>query len=222
MYRSRFEKELDDLHSDLIKLGGMVGQAIDRSLNALIKQKCEIAEAVIAGDKEIGRLAYAVESAALKILLRQQPVASDLRVISTALKIVTDMERIGVQAREISSIVLHLCGEEYKTQLIDIPKMAETTKKMVNSCIDSFVNLDTDLAKKVAETDNEVDKLFAKVKDDMINLIREQPEYADQAIYLMMVAKYLEKIGDHAENIAEWVIFCKTGERIPKEAVWKT
>lgn len=213
MYRSRFEKELDELNSDLIKLGGLIGQAITRSIEALVTQDKDLAGVVIAGDKEINSLARHIESEALKILLRQQPVANDLRVISTALKMVTDMERIGDQSEDICSIVLHLCDEEYQTKLIIIPLMAENVKQMVNSCIDSFIKLDIILAKKVIEMDEQVDIQFAKVRQNMIELIRQQPEYADQAIYLMMVAKYLEKIGDHAENIAEWVIFCKTGER---------
>ena len=207
MYRTRFEKELDGMNSDLIRLGGLIEQAIIKSIDALIKQDKNLAEAVIEGDKEIDRLTTVIESEALNILLRQQPVASDLRVISTALKIVTDMERIGKQSGDICSIVLHLCDEEYQTKLINIPLMGEKAKKMVNLCINSFVRLDTELAKQVIDMDNEIDVLFAKVKENMIKLIRNQPEYADQAIYLMMVAKYLEKIADHAENIAQWVIF---------------
>jgi phosphate transport system protein len=213
MYRSRFDKELDEMKSNLVLFGGLVEQAINRSIDALIHQDKALAESVIGDDEEIGRLTGLIESEALKILLRQQPVASDLRIISTALKIVTDMERIGKQSGDICSIVLHLCDEEYQTKLISIPLMAEKAKLMVNWCIDSFVKLDIALAKKVIETDDEIDILFAKVKDNMIKLIQKQPEYADQAIYLMMVAKYFEKIGDHAQNIAEWVIFCKTGER---------
>jgi len=213
MYRSRFEKDLAELNANLIRLGGLVEQAIYQSIDALIKQDKSLAGAVTASENEISRLTALIEGEAMKILLRQQPLAGDLRVISTALKMVTDMERIGSQAADISSIVLHLCDEEYQTKLVAIPQMADKTKQMVRFCIDSFVRLDIDLAKKVIETDEEVDALFINVKDNMIKLIREQPEYADQAIYLMMVAKYLEKIGDHAENIAEWVIFCKTGER---------
>ena len=213
MIRNRFDKDIEELNSNLLKLGVLIEQAIADSVDALIKQDRHLAESVVAGDKEINRLTRLVESESLKILLRQQPLAGDLRLISTALKMVTDMERIGDQAQDISSIVLHLCEEEYRTKLVVIPLMAVNVRQMVKFCIDSFIRKDTDLAKKVIGMDDEVDAQFVKVKDNMIKLIREQPDYADQAIYLMMVAKYLEKIGDHAENIAEWVIFCKTGER---------
>ncbi len=213
VYRSRFEKDLSDLNTLLIKLGSSVEQAIDSAIEALMRQDRELSETVIQNDKEVNNMARQVESAALKILLRQQPVASDLRVISTALKIVTDMERIGDQARDICYIALHLCGQKYSTQLVTIPLMAEKTKLMVNACIDSFVRQDTAAAKSVITMDNEIDALFIKSKENMINLIKTEPEYADQAIYLLMAAKYFEKIGDHAENIAEWVIFSKTGER---------
>lgn len=213
MARNRFERELDTLNYDIIKLGSLIEQAIDGSIKALINQDKSLCHEVIEKDKQVNVLSRQIESETLKILLKQQPVASDLRAISTALKMVTDMERIGDQARDICEIVLHLCEEEYQTKLVIIPQMAESAKNMVNMCIDSFVRLDMELAKRVIELDNEVDELFVKVKDNMIKLIRTNSEYADQAIYLMMVAKYFEKIGDHAENIAEWVIFCKTGER---------
>ena len=210
--RNKFEIELNNLHSDIIKMGAMVEDAIERSVKALLAQNEEAAKSVIESDKDINQMTSSIESAALKVLLRQQPVASDLRTISTALKIVTDIERIGDQAADICSIVLHLCDEEYQTKLIVIPQMAELAKNMVNLCIDSFVRLDTKIAQKVIETDNDMDDLFNKVKQNMINLIKASPEYADQAIYLMMIAKYFEKIGDHAENVAEWVIFCMTGK----------
>ncbi|MDR2090991.1 MAG: phosphate signaling complex protein PhoU [Clostridiales bacterium] len=213
MNGNKFEQELARLHKDLIAMGGAIEEAIELSINALINQDREISLSVIENDKAVNALARTIEGEAMKILLRRQPVAGDLRIISTALKMVTDMERIGDQARDICSIVLHLCEEEYQTKLIHIPQMAQTAKKMVNQCIDSFVRMDLNLAKNVIETDNEVDALFAKVRQSMIKLMRENSGYADQAIYLTMVAKYFEKIGDHAENIAEWVIFCKTGER---------
>lgn len=210
--RNKFQTELENLHLSLIKMGAMTETAIEDSVNALMNQNKEAAKAVIENDKEISRMTGAIESAALKIILLQQPVAGDLRTISTALKIVTDIERIGKQAADICSIVLHLCDEEYQTKLIVIPQMADLAKRMVKMCIDSFVRLDLELAQRIIETDNDMDELFNKVKENMIKLIRDLPRFADQAIYLMMIAKYFEKIGDHAENIAEWVIFCKTGK----------
>ncbi len=214
MVRSRFDQDLTELNNNLIELGYHIEEAIDKSVKALINQDAKIAQDVIESDKKTNDMARKIESEALKILLRQQPVATDLRKISTALKIVTDMERIGDQAQDIGSIVIeHLCDEEYQTEFIKIPQMAQRVKFMVHSCIDSFIWMDIELAEKVIETDTIVDTLFNEVKEEMIELLQEKSQYADQAIYLMMVAKYLEKIGDHAENIAEWVIFCKTGER---------
>ena len=195
----------------IIKMGAAVEEAIEDSIRALMNQNVEAAKAVIESGKEISRMTGEIESAALKIILLQQPIAGDLRTISTALKIVTDIERIGKQATDICSIVLHLCDEEYQTTLIFIPQMAVLAQSMVKMCIDSFVRQDTALAALVEKSDNDMDELFVRVKDNMIKLIREQPEYADQAVYLMMVAKYFEKIGDHAENIAQWVVFCRTG-----------
>lgn len=212
MTRNRFEKDLETLHINLIKLGGIIENAIEKSVLALVNQDNELA-VLTSSEKESEQLTNEIERDALRILLTQQPVAKDLRTISSALKIVTDMNRIGRQSRDICEIVIRLSDEEYKTKLIVIPKMAEKAKQMVNLSIDSFVKLDIDLAKKVIAMDDEVDALFAKVKDNMIKLIHDNPAYADQALYLMMVGKYLEKIGDHAESIAEWVIFCKTGER---------
>lgn len=214
MVRSKFDQDLIDLNNNLIEMGYHIEEAIDLSVKALINQDRVLAQQVFDSDKITNEMARKIESEALKILLRQQPVASDLRKISTALKIVTDMERIGDQAQDIGGIVFeHLCEEEYQTEFIKIPKMAERAKFMVHSCIDSFIWMDTQLAENVVQTDAEVDELFIQVKDEMIELLQKNPKYADQAIYLMMVAKYFEKIADHAENIAEWVIFCKTGQR---------
>jgi phosphate transport system protein len=210
--RNKFQIELENLHLSLIKMGATAEKAIEDGVNALINQNKAAAKAVIDGEKEISGMTGDIESSALKIILLQQPVAGDLRMISTALKIVTDIERIGKQAADICSIVLHLCDEEYQTKLTVISQMADLAKKMVKTCIDSFVRLDTGLAEEIIKTDNEMDELFGKVKENMIKLIRDTPVYADQSVYLMMIAKYFEKIGDHAENIAEWVIFCKTGK----------
>jgi len=218
-FRSRFEKEMAEMHSDLIKLGLLVEEAISRSLTALMTQDRALAGAVIAADKEINALCNKVESEALNILLRQQPVATDLRLISTALKMVTDLERIGDQAEDICNIVLHLIEENYVAQgkWIIIPRMAQLVKEMVNICIQSFIKQDIELAKKIIAMDDEVDALFNKLRDEMIELLQNKPQFANQAIYLMMVAKYLEKIGDHAENIADWVIYGKTGEKRNKD-----
>ena len=157
-------------------------------------------------------VAQEVERRCLKLLLQQQPVASDLRVISTALKIITDLERISDQSCDIAELADRMADQPYIKQLVDIPKMAEAVIKMVKESIDAFVTSDIDLAQRVVAQDDVVDDLFNQVKNDLIALIRKDANNGEQAVDLLMVAKYLERIGDHATNVAEWVVFSITGE----------
>jgi phosphate transport system protein len=212
MLRNKFLKELDELNGALIDMGTLIERAIDNSVKALLKQDRELCRHVIVSDKEINARTAAIESKALKILLMQQPVASDLRLISTALKVVTDMERIGDQARDVCGIVLHLCEENYEPSLVILPAMGELARTMVRMAVDSFVKIDMALAEKIIKTDDDMDDMFAKLREKMINLIKEKPAFANQALYFMMIGKYFEKIGDHAENIADWVIFERSGK----------
>jgi len=193
-------------------MGAMVEEAIEGSVKALLSRSPEVAKGVVERDKEVNEMTGVIEGAALKILLCQQPVASDLRKISTALKLVGEIERIGDQAADICSIVLNMCEEgQQDSDFALIPQMAEIAKTMVHQCIDSFVRTDIELARRVVAMDNEMDELFLKVQRKMIDSIENQPAHVDHAIYLMMIAKYFEKIGDHAENVAAWVIFSVTG-----------
>ncbi|MCL2176761.1 MAG: phosphate signaling complex protein PhoU [Firmicutes bacterium] len=213
MARSRFERELEELNTGLIKLGTKTEQLMTASAKSLVDQNVEQALSVIEDEREIKMLASEIEQQSMQILLMQQPVASDLRKITTALKATTDIRRIADQSKDIAEIVINLCEEEDYTTPTDIRKMAESTKQMLSRCIESFVNMDIEIAKEVIEMDNIVDELFLKAKAALIALIRKNAKKADEAIYLMMIAKYLEKIGDHAENVAQWVIYCVTGER---------
>jgi len=209
----RFDSEMQDLNLDIIKLGNLIENAINTSIKALLNKDIELAQTVIKKDKDINILSNKIESGALKILLLEHPVASDLRNVSTALKIVTDMERIGDQASDISGIVNYLSDKDYTSHIELILKMGNITSNMVNSSIAAFVKKDYDLAEDIIKMDNDVDQLFLNVKDDMVALIKTNADHADEAIYLMMIAKYFEKIGDHAENIAQWIQFSKTGKR---------
>ena len=209
----RFDSEMQDLNLDIIKLGNLIENAINTSIKALLNKDLELAQTVIKKDKDINILSNKIESEALKILLLEHPVASDLRNVSTALKIVTDMERIGDQASDISRIVSYLSDKDYSGNIKLILKMGNITSEMINSSIAAFVKKDYNLAEEIIKMDNDVDQLFLNVKDDMVALIKSDADYADQAIYLMMIAKYFEKIGDHAENIAQWIQFSKTGKR---------
>ena len=162
-------------------------------------------------DREIDQKEREIESQCLKLLLRQHPVARDLRFISAALKMVTDMERVGDQAADISEIVSYIAQEGYIKQLEHIPKMAEKAVHMVKRAVDAFINRDLDLARAVIDMDDEVDGLFDVIKRELIELIHQNSDMGAQALDLLMIAKYFERIGDHAVNIAEWVEFAITG-----------
>lgn len=209
--RSRFDKELDNLNEALIEMGNLVEASIKAAVTALIEQDIELAKRVVEGDKEIDQKEQDIESLCLKLLLQQQPVAKDLRLISSALKMITDMERIGDQAQDISEITIRLHGQKHIKELVHIPQMSQETVKMVKGSIDAFVNKDLDLVEKVIINDDKVDDLFNIIKDELIEIIRKNTDNDEQAVDLLMVAKYLERIGDHAENIAEWVYFAIEG-----------
>jgi len=209
--RSRFDQQLDSLNNMLIEMGGLIESAIGHVQQALEKQDVEIAEKVIAFEEEVNQKEKDIENLCLKLLLQQQPVARDLRVISAALKMITDMERISDQAADIAEIVIMMAGTPYIKKLEHIPQMSRATSKMVTDAIDAFVKKDLDLARAVTEYDDVVDDLFDKVKFELMELIRSDNKNGEQAIDLLMIAKYFERIGDHAVNVAEWVEFSITG-----------
>jgi len=210
--RNKYEEQLAKLHNMLIEMGSMIEKAITMAIQALVEQDEETARRAIAFDDEIDHLEKEIEALCLRLLLQQQPVAGDLRLISSALKMITDMERIGDQAADISEIALMLIGVTYIKKLEHIPQMAETASKMVTDSIDAFVKKDLDLANAVIECDDVVDNLFDTIKNDLIELIQADRANGEQAIDLIMIAKYFERIGDHATNIAEWVVFSITGK----------
>lgn len=209
--RNKFDRELELLNTDLIAMGALIENAIENAVQALMEKNGEMARAAIRFDAEVDDKEKDIERRCLKLLLQQQPVATDLRMISTALKMITDMERIGDQAADISEITLRLTEKEYIMHLDRIPEMAQATIKMVKESIDAFVNRDQILAESVEVYDDVVDNLFNTVKSDLIALIREDADNGEQAVDLLMIAKYFERIGDHAVNIAEWVVFSITG-----------
>jgi len=210
--RSRFEELLRQLDIELIKMGGLVEMAITKANTALTEQDVDLAHEIISSDDEIDNQEKEIEGLCLKLILRQQPVAQDLRAVSSILKIVTDLERIGDHASDISEITLDLAGKQYIKKLEHISQMASATMKMVTESIDAFVKKDLALARKVIAEDDNVDNLFNAVKEELIDLIKDNSENGDQAIDLIIVAKYFERIGDHAVNVAEWVIFSLTGK----------
>jgi phosphate transport system protein len=216
MMRNKFDEQLAMLDKMLIEMGALIEKAISLAIGALAKQDTTLAEQAIAFDNEVDHKEKDIEALCLKLLLQQQPVATDLRLISSALKIITDMERIGDQAADISEITLMLAGSSYTKKLEHIPEMAAAAAKMVTQSIDAFVKKDLELARSVIKSDDFIDDLFDTVKNDWIQHIRDGSADGAQAVDLMMVAKYLERIGDHAVNIAGWVIFSITGKHVRK------
>lgn len=210
--RHSFDQGLDELHLDLIKMGSLVEESIDNTILALKKQDVELARKVFKNDDIIDDLEQKIEKKCMNLIARQQPLAKDLRTISTALKIITDMERIADHSSDIAEITIRMANEKYIKPLIDIPKMAELAKQMVNKSIDAYVKQDIDLAQEVCGSDDEVDDLFHKIILELINIMKNDPQTVEQGTDLMFIAKYLERMADHATNIGEWVVFNVTGE----------
>lgn len=215
--RNRFDRQLEQLNSELINMGNLIEQAIESAVAGLVSQNVDKARQAMEFEAEIDRKEREIETLCLKLLLQQQPVASDLRQISSALKMITDMERIGDQASDISELAIHLSKEPYVKNPDYIEQMAKETIVMVIQALDAFVNKDVSLANSVIARDDTVDALFLKVKAELIQLIYEKVETGEQAEDLLMAAKYFERIGDHATNIAEWVIFSITGRHVDDE-----
>jgi phosphate transport system protein len=209
--RNRFDQELDNLNNEIIKMGSMIESSIETSVSALVNQDMSLIKKVNELEVEIDEMEKNIEGHCLRLLLQQQPVASDLRIISTALKMITDMERIGDHAEDIAEITKMFENKKFIKDLVHIPQMADATISMVRKSIDAFVNKDRILAEQVCEDDDIVDNLFITVKTELIELIQKDSNNGEQAIDLIMIAKYFERIGDHAQNIAEWVIFSLTG-----------
>jgi len=209
--RAKFDEQLAQLNNSLIEMGAMVERAIADANRALIERDVDLAKSAIAMDDDIDNQEKEIESLCLKIIMQQQPVAGDLRLVSSVLKITTDLERIGDHASDISEITLRLSGQPVVEMRDYFPQLAAATAKMVTETIDAFVKKDLELARGVIAYDDTVNGLFKKVKKVLIELIRQNADHSDQAIDLIMVAKYFERIGDHAKNIAEWVIFSLTG-----------
>lgn len=210
--RPSFDTELEQLNVDLIKMGALVEEAIENSIAAFKTQDEEAAKSVIRDDRAVDDIEKSIEARCLSLLLRQQPVARDLRAISTALKMITDMERIGDNAADIAELVLRIQGEHIYTMVEHIPNMASKAVSMVHDSIASYVQNDLELAHKTIAKDDEVDALFNRVKGELITFLKSSDENSDRAIDFLMIAKYLERIADHAVNICEWVEFYKTGE----------
>ena len=209
--RTRFDEQLEMLNNHLLEMGLLIERSIESATQALIDQNVAAARSAVAADSEIDQKEREIESLCVKLLLQQQPVAKDLRLISAALKMITDMERIGDQAADISELVIYLADEPYIKELTHLPEMSRQAIQMVRGSLDAFVKRDLSLARAVMAMDDRVDELFDIIKNELIEHLRMNSSSGTQAIDLLMIAKYYERIGDHAQNIAEWVEYALTG-----------
>ena len=210
--RSRFDEQLELLNAEMIRMGAMCEEVIALAASALVKGDTGTAARIAPLDKEIDQKERDIENLCMKLILQQQPVARDLRQISAALKMITDMERIGDQAEDIAEIITFLNGRTAEEHS-QIREMAKAAIKMVTDSVDAYVKHDTELAEQVIAYDDVVDEYFDSVKTNLIGMIAENPTDGEYALDLLMIAKYFERIGDHATNIAEWVLYSVTGVR---------
>ena len=208
--RNQFDLQLQQLHRELIKMGALCEEAISAGVKALLDSDRAMAEKAMQRERDIDQAERDVEGLCMKLLLQQQPVARDLRTISSALKMISDMERIGDQAADIAEITRHIGGSHLPASS-HIGEMARAAVKMVTDSVDSFVKRDLNMARGVIQYDDVVDRLFNEVKCELTALIRADSASAELALDLLMVVKYLERIGDHAVNVAEWVAYSITG-----------
>lgn len=209
--RKIFEDELAELKTELVEMCRLTETMIENSITALIERDRALGKSVKEMDKRVDEYEMDIEKKCMRILLKQQPVAKDFREVSTALKMITDIERFGDQASDIGDLVYTMPGDKYIKKLTHIKAMGELAVKMARESVNSFIRNDEKLADEVIQTDDQMDELFVTVKTELIELIKKDSSNGDQAIELMMVAKYLERIGDHAVNVAEWTKYNETG-----------
>ena len=209
--RKIFEEELAELKTQLVEMCRLTEQMISDAITALVNKDRELGRSIGEADKRVDEYEMAIEKKCMRILLKQQPVAKDFREVSTALKMITDIERFGDQAADIGELVYSMPGEKYIKELTHTKAMGNLAIKMVRESVNSFINNDAKLADEVIALDDKMDELFDTVKTELIELIKEDGNNGDQGIELMMVAKYLERIGDHAVNVAEWTKYNETG-----------
>ena len=205
--RNKFDAMLNQLNTEVMVMGEMIQSAIQSAVTAFLAQDAETAKIIMDGDEEVDSQQKRIENLCFQLLIQQQPVARYLRMITAAMKMVTDMERIGDQAADISELTIIMSDCPYNLKQDTIRKMAGETILMLMHALEAYVEKDMDKAKEVIDHDNIVDQLFLAVKAELIDVMKNFPEYEEHAADLLMVNKYLERIGDHACNIAEWVIF---------------
>lgn len=205
--RVRFNEQLRELNNEMVQMCNMIEKAILSTIDAFFNQNVEKAQQIMKDDERVDQEQKKIESMCFQILFQQQPVAGDLRTVTAAMKMVTDMERIADLAADISEMTVILAGSPYPDKADNIKKMSMETVWMLQRAVESYVDRNMEIAREVIAHDDLVDKLFLSVRSDLIEIVQKDTDHAEQAADLMMVNKYLERIGDHATNIAEWVIF---------------
>lgn len=210
--RYEYEKELNELHRKVVKMGSVIERSMNDMIKALLNQDVELAREVIERDDIVDEMEKSIEHDCILLIARQQPIASDLRDIASILKIITDLERIADHCEDISTYTIKLSEEKYVKPLVDIPIMAEKVKDMVKAVIDSCVHRDLELAQRVDQMDDEIDDLFDKIIGDLQKYMANDPSVIRQCTDFMFIVKYLERMGDHATNIAGWISYNVTGK----------
>lgn len=209
--RLSFEHELQVLRDNLTEMGHLIEEAIEKTLQAFESEDETLAKEIIEGDRNVNDMEKTIEARCLSLILKQQPVARDLRSVTTALKVVTDMERIGDHAADIAELILREKREPLYNLVKHIPVMGSVAKEMVHDAVTAFTTANVDIAREIEKRDDVVDDLFDKVKDEVASMLRSSSEHVDQCVDILMIAKYFERIGDHAVNICEWTEFHETG-----------
>lgn len=212
MVRYVFDKSLENLHLDLVRMASAVERSIDEAIVALKQKDKGLAKKVIEQDDIIDDMEMEIEAKCIKLITTQQPIAKDLRLITSILKMVTDLERIADHSADISEFTIEIEDKDYIKPLIDIPKSADVAREMVRGAIDAYVNKDIELAKEVCDKDAIVDEYYQKILNDLQEFMKKNPEDIKQAVIFIQIAKYIERISDHATNLAEWVIYIITGK----------
>ena len=215
MVRVEFQKELESLHQDIIRMSAMVEGAINEAVLALMDMDCVRAQKVVDGDDVIDEMERAIDRKCVEIIARQQPVASDLRDITSTLKLITDLERIADHASDISERVMAMCGQESRIPVpYDISRMAEFSKNMLREALDSYVTRNEEQAARTIEMDTQVDEMYERIKAYLTHLMKVDTQNVEQLVELLLISKYFERISDHAQNVAEWVLFFIKGRHM--------
>jgi len=203
--------QLDVIHKSLAKMTALISKSLNNMIIALKEQDLILADEVIEGDEQIDAMELKIEKDCILILARHQPIASDLRDVTSVFRVISDLERIGDQCADICEYIKLMAQEEYIKTLIDIPQMAIECEKMINMSIRSFISKDLELAKEVLMMDNTIDEYFESIREELIDIMNKKPDTVRQCTYLILIVKYLEKIADHATNISGWLIYNITG-----------